>query len=352
MVVGMKLERVDMFVGVIALTLLAILELTIVRGDQVGIGVQSFAPSSPISSRASLEITFDEPLNPSSTENQLIIEPAVAGKTAVADKAIVFQPTEPFQPGHVYKLTLLPGISATSGRTLKQPLQLDITVRNPRIVYWAFTVEGGDLYWIDPSQPDQPQKLTDSQSVSAQYDIAMDGSKIAYIEKNQDNVAEVMVWERTTGKSSMLYSCGDKACGNPVWRQDGKALAIEESDPQALAGGPRIAILDLVSGTKSPLFSDSQEFSQSAHWSPDGTKITVLSLSAGGIILHDFTNNLDGVIPYTLDNLGGFSPDGHFFPDENHCASSRTTSQPYYPGRSHDQPTQLSRLNSRYRGQQ
>jgi Tol biopolymer transport system component len=66
----------------------------------------------------------------------------------------------------------------------------------------------------------------------------------------------------------------------------------------------------LAEDTARPLFSDTQQIGYMPRWSPDGKRIAVFSVSAGGIIVHDFDTGNDQVIPTQQGEVGSFSPDG------------------------------------------
>src|SRR4026207_2419651 len=95
----------------------------VLRGDQIGIAVQQTAPLGTVSSRTPIEVTFDEPLDPSSVPTNMFIDPAVPGDFEVTATTVRFRPRGAFQPGSNYQVTIRAGITATSGRRLKQDVR-------------------------------------------------------------------------------------------------------------------------------------------------------------------------------------------------------------------------------------
>src|SRR5262249_29894406 len=64
--------------------------------------------------------------------------------------------------------------------------------------------------------------------------------------------------------------------------------------------------------TAKPLFKDSQQLGYMPRWSPDGTRLAVVNINAGGIVVHDFSTEKDITIPSVQGEVGLFSPDGHW----------------------------------------
>lgn len=178
-----------------------------------------------------------------------------------------------------------------------------------------------NLYLIDPSASNSAAlKLTNSQDGIISYDVAPNRSAIVYEELQPQGTSSLFLWEATAGTSRLLYDCKDAVCSAPSWRPDGGAIAFELSDLNTgsgmAAGAPRVWVLDLATSAARPLFSDSQKLGYSPRWSPDGQRVAVFSVTAGGIVVHDFASGKDTLIESVQGEVGEFSPDGKrlFFP--------------------------------------
>jgi dipeptidyl aminopeptidase/acylaminoacyl peptidase len=178
-----------------------------------------------------------------------------------------------------------------------------------------------NLYLIDPFAPNStPLKLTNSQDGIISYDVAPNRSAIVYEELQPQGTSSLFLWEASTGASRLLYECKDAVCSAPNWRPDGGAIAFERSDLNTgsgmASGAPRVWVLDLATNAARPLFSDSQKLGYSPRWSPDSKRIAVYSVTAGGIVVHDFASEKDTLIETVQGEVGNFSPDGKrlFFP--------------------------------------
>jgi Tol biopolymer transport system component len=345
-----RLDRLDWAVSMFMLALLIAIGIVIARGDQVGIRVQSFGPSNVLSSLGSLHIVFDAALDPASAESHFVIDPPVPGRFSVAGDQLTFRPATSFKPGQAYSVTVRAGLAATSGQSLKQDARWQFRVRFPRLVFLGpMNSPIQNLYAVEPAAPGEPQKLIHSEDSIVGYDVLPDGSKIVYSivifsEANATGTTSLFVWDASTGKSSLLYECQDAACTNLTWRPDGGAVAFQRVDFNTALdmapSVPRVWIYDLASNTAQPLFRDSQQIGYMPRWSPDGTRLAVFSVSAGGILIHDFVAGKDSLIPADQGELGDFSPDGKwlYFPkvvalgDGNyavHLTLVNLTTEPY-----------------------
>jgi Tol biopolymer transport system component len=316
------LNRFDLAIGVVSLALLVMIGLTIARGDQLGIVIQNYGPIETGSSRTTIRITFEEPVEQGSIEKNFSVDPPVDGKFSVSQNLVVFSPSKPLTQGQDYTVVVKAGVQATTGRTLKQTVQWRFRVSPPRIVYLG-PVDSivQNLYLIDPSvSGGEARKLTDSKDGVLSFDVAADGSSIVYEQAESQGPASLYLFDVTTGTSRLLYDCKDAICSAPSWRPDGGAIAFERTDLNSgtgmAAGAPRIWVLDLATDTARPLFSDSQKLGYAARWSPDSQRLAVYSVSAGGIVVHDFAGGKDSPIETVQGEVGEFSPDSKwlFFP--------------------------------------
>ena len=315
-------DRFDLAVVIFVVILLAALGLTIVRGDQIGLQITSYTPRDAGSMRASIHLTFDQPLTSGALDNYFSITPPVKGTLTVKERSATFYPSEPMVIGQTYTILVRAGVQSTqSERTLKSDLRWVFKVRSPRLAYMKADPNNPinyNLFLNDPDVPDSEQQIVSSQTSIVDFDVSPDGMKVAYSEFQQTGSNSLFMWDAATGKTSLLYDCPDAVCGNPVWRSDGNMLAFERSEANANTGIgiARVWLLDLTSNTVRPLFKDSQIIGFDPRWSPDGTKLAVYSQNAPGIIIHDFTTDTDKTVETTYGQIGEFSPDGRwmFFP--------------------------------------
>jgi Tol biopolymer transport system component len=191
--------------------------------------------------------------------------------------------------------------------------------RGPALIYLG-PVHGSiqDLYAVELAGG-VPRKLTDSQNGIIGYDVSPDGNKIVYsevryAEGERTGITALYVWEAASVRATLRYECQGAACTGLQWRPDGGAFAFERIDMNTTvgSGAARTWIFDLAENAARPLFKDTQQLGYMPRWSPDGKRIAVFSVSAGGIIVHDFGTGKDQVIPVQQGEVGRFSPDGRW----------------------------------------
>src|SRR5260221_7523585 len=315
------LDRFDTVMTAVVVILMLTIAFVVLRGDQLGIGVQSFGPTDSASSRAVVRLTLDEALVTSSAAASLSISPAVPGTLTISQNQMSFQPAGAFQQGQEYTVKVRAGVQGIDGRKLKQDLTWKFRVAPPRVIYLG-PVDNivQNLFVADPVQDAAPSQLTTSANGIVGYDVSPDGGSVVYSELSGTGAASLMTLDLTTHKSSVLYQCPDATCTNPAWRPDGSAIAFEKVDLNTgtgmTPGVPRVWLLDVASGKVSQLFQDNQRLGYSPHWSPDGNLLAVFDTNAGGIVVHDFKAQTDQTIPTVQGEVGLFSPDGKwlYFP--------------------------------------
>jgi Tol biopolymer transport system component len=316
-----RLDRLDVAVIVVALGLLAALGLTIVRGDQVGLQIVAVLPRESGSIRATVQVTFDEPIEQAALAPAFSIEPTVPGVLSVEGRTATFRPAERLTLGTTYTVRVKAGVaSAQSGRALKEGREWQFAVRGPRLTFLKPDPANPisyNLFLVDPSYAGDglptPQQLTFSETGVVEHDASPDGAQIAYSEFKQQGNNNLYLWNAATGQSTLLFDCPEAVCNNPVWRPDGGAIAFQRADLSfGSVGISRVWLLDMQTRRVRPLFSDSQIIGFDPRWSPDGGKIGVFSQSYPGIAIYDFASDVIQVIDTSYGQNGDFSPDGRW----------------------------------------
>ncbi len=333
----LKLNYFDRRVALILVALLGLTAFVILLGDRVGVTLQRVAPLGVARSTSSVIMQFSESMN------RVTVPPSVKVVQVVPDKlndtitdsdvlAIVdgtvswsgttlnFRPSSPLKPGAAYQVQLKPGAVSDSGRKVISEYHYGFTVRTPRVAYLAPSNGTPMNIWMaDPAVPNSNHQVTNSPSGIYDFDVSPDGSKIAFTEKNiSTGTMDIKLLDVDSGGIEQLTNCADSECKTPVWRPDGQLIAYERIDlnssmaNQVGASPTRIWILDLSSkpATTRPLFDDSQIVGFGVRWSADGTRLSMFDYSSQGILVHDFRDSTNEVIPSKYGNPGELSPDG------------------------------------------
>lgn len=326
-----------MVLAVIGLLVGGIL-LTILLGDRVGVTVERVTPLGTARSTSRITIQFSENMNRDSVPERLRVaqirpEAASTGDTLSDDnmlarlqgtvhwngKTLTFTPSEVFQPGATYRISLEPGATSDTGRQVLSEYRFSFTVSRPRVAFLS-PASGAPLnIWLaDPANPANAQQVTFSPSGVFDFGVSPDGSQIAFAERNSDTgTSDIKLLDLETGGIQQLTNCLDADCTTPVWRPDGQVIAYERvdfnSDMQNISNSPtRIWLIDLstVPATTRPLFEDTQILGYGLQWSRDGSRATLFDISSQGILLHDFEAGSTVVIPSRYGSTGALSPDG------------------------------------------
>ncbi len=300
---------------------MALLIVVLVIGDRVGLTVNQLGPAGMVASGSTVDITFDEAIDPASAADHIALSPPVSGKISVNDARVIFVPDRPLAAGRTYTAIAKAGIRATSGRQLLSDQQWNFKVRAATVSVLA--PDNGivlNLFLIDPAAPDKPQQITNSEKGLLSFDALPDGSRIVYAELQERGMANLSVYDVRTRTTRVLLRCDNATCANPVWRPDGSMVAFEraEFNPDAGIGpgAPRIWLLDLTTNKLRRILSDSQRLGYTPRFSPDGSKLAFYDAGQRGIVVYDFVQQKDSLIATPQGEVGKFSPDSRwiYFP--------------------------------------
>ncbi|MBI1257526.1 MAG: hypothetical protein GC204_08650 [Chloroflexi bacterium] len=330
-----RLTRLDRAVMVISTLILALIAVTLLLGDHVGVEVVQGAPVSKAHSTSPITLHFKEPMDASSVAAHFQTRPDLKGSFSWNGSTMIFRASEAMTPGSEYTVSLEPGALSQDGRAVLSEYQYSFTVMPPRVAYLA-PADGAaqNLWLVDPAAADDAQQITHSADGIYDYAVSPDGTQIAYAEKNNGTgTADLMLLDLASGAVSSLTHCQTAMCTTPVWRPDGQMIAYEraENDPQFGSSPARIWLLDLsvTPLATRPLFSDGQTLGYGAQWSADGSRISLLDSGSSSLKVYDFNTQKTVSIPTQNGSPGLLSPDGTrlLYPDMTFDASggARTT---------------------------
>lgn len=199
-------------------------------------------------------------------------------------------------------------------------------VTPPKIVYLAPAIAGNsvsavtNIWQVDPAAPvPAPHQVTFSRTGVEDFQPSPDGERIAYTLPGPGKLSDLHLVELASGETRPITNCAaaQAACRAPAWSPDGRRLVYErlEKNPDLPAidrDVPRAWIVNLSDLSTAPMVEDPTALGGTPRWSPDGKRIAVFDLSAGGIVVYELATGARMIVPSIEAQSGdyAFSPDG------------------------------------------
>jgi hypothetical protein len=201
---------------------------------------------------AAVRIGFSAPMDRTSVEERLRLDPPVEGDITWNDNVLHFAPRPALTPGTTYTVTLEAGARSGTGDKLEDRYVWQFRTREPRLLYLSRLqpeAEGRQLFVT--SLDGASQALTDHAYGVWDYGVHPLGEQVVYSALREDGGADLWRMERDGEGRSLLLACPGSACINPVWSPDGVQLAFEKRDIWASAPNldPDAGRIQLLSGT-------------------------------------------------------------------------------------------------------
>lgn len=309
--------RFDGLVLSVVAGLLFVLGLIVWRGDRIGLQVISLNPAedaTQVSTRSSIKVTFDQPLQAASGSNPLTITPPITGSTRWEGSTLSFTPDRPLQADTMYQVRLAEDIiTAERGRSLREPVVWQFRTGQPRLLYVSKDEAGNDQLFVINASGGDPSPLTQETFGVFDYSVSPDGARVAYGALREDGGSDLWLIDLVSGERSALLLCPEAVCTGTAWRPNSDSLIYERRVmlvPGAAPGPPRLWWLDLVTGDTVAVFDDNQIIGYGATWSRDGQWLAFIAPSSQGVQVFNVDDGRSVLVPSRLGSAGVWSPQG------------------------------------------
>ncbi len=284
--------------------------------------VVGFSPSSDslhISSLAPVRIQFSLPMDPTSVERHLSIDPRTPGRIEWERQTLIFSALEPWPAGEQVTVRLAFGAASERILPIWRSYSWTFQVTQPRLAYLSPAGESSRLY---AAQIDDrvPLPLTEEGINVVDFAVSPTGETIAYAALRQDGGSELRLLELSTGEEHTLHTCLEGfRCQAPALSPDGESLAFERVGSHVGEGGREISsekgvwMLRLEEPGRVIPMGSPDHISETPLWSPTGL-LAFYDATLRAVILVDPRQGGEpppiSLIPNGLGLQGSWSPDG------------------------------------------
>lgn len=308
----MQLSRFDTLVGSTVLGLVLLTLLFIWRGDQVGLQVTGQVPGASqtgVSTRAYIEVIFDQPVTPVDTPLQ--ITPPLSGTLSWQGNSLRFTPNTLLQFDARYTVTLADTLSSRRGRSMLASETWSFQTRHPYVLYMAADAEGRQQLGVYDPAAETSRQLTEADFGVWDYAPAPDGSRVVYAQMREDGGSDLWQLNLPDGEPALLLDCVAAACSGVAWTPDGRQLVYERRnllEEGGLPGPPRLWWLNPGTGETLAVFEDSQLLGYGARWSADGEWLSFVVPIRQETHIYNLDDGRNLIVPSRLGEPASWSP--------------------------------------------
>jgi TolB protein len=313
----MKMGRFEKIAILTMAVLVLVLAILALASYQIGLPEpQVVFPSESglIGGRGPVEVRFQQEMDRLSVENRLSFEPAWQGKWRwLDDRTLRFFPNTTLGEGTRLKLVVAEGARSRDGRVLRQPFEVDLSIRPASLVFLGDPLYSPELLRLNPLSGES-QSITASAGRVFDFAVSPDGEKIIYSRINLRDGSDLVLINRDGSGEKVLVECGDFACIEPAWTTDGRFVAYTRYESGLTAslieGIGNIYIVDVESGLSNLLFNNPGLYGSLAVFSPDGSSVSFYDFGEQAIRLVNLQDGSSSIIPSRVAGRGSWSPDG------------------------------------------
>lgn len=273
-----------------------------------------------LSSYPRLQFQFSQDIEPELVNASFYVEPEIPGTwTWLEEDLAVWQPDMSIPIDKIVRFGFQnPEASLDSNVRRLKSFEWQAFIREPEIAFLKGVDNGKELFKISPENPENEIQLTQTDGEIVDFTVSPDGEQILFSKSNQSSGSDLWVMNRDGQAQTMILDCGVDRCSSPDWNslRDEIVFTIEKSsDETSFMDGelPKPYILNLITGTTTPLLNDPKKAAYDPIWSSRGQWITFWEGMDGGIVtLHSSSKEIGFTDPSNEDT-GCWSPEERYF---------------------------------------
>ena len=310
--------RLDRWVLVVIVGLLALIAAVVWRGDQLGLTVVEIQPpndSGNISSMASIRVRFDQPLLTVPTTAQLTIKPAIEGALRSTIDGFLFAPNGGLQANTAYTVKVAQGLQGENGRRLLEPLTWQFRTGQSKILFSSVDDAGKEQLQLAANYAGElPEISTLSNERFGVWDFAVDtrSRQVLYSVLEEDGTSNLWLGDPLDWQPTQFLDCPQAACNDVAWSPDGQSVIYARRSASNAASPvvspPRLWLMELASRETFQLFADNQQLGFAPQWSPDGQWISYVSPEPNGLGVINLADGEERFYATTSGEAGVWHP--------------------------------------------
>jgi Tol biopolymer transport system component len=276
---------------------------------------------------AVLQLKFSRPMQPSSVEDRLTIEPSGAGSFTWDGKTLTVTPKSHWPAGAVVQVKLRRGARAAGWLSLatNQDASWTFTVRQPRLLYLYPSDAASNLYLYD-LRTQESKPLTDILVGILEYDVTFDGSAVYYSVRNAQGGSDIyrlgLEPALENSKAEIILACGLAECRAPRLSRQEDYLAYERIAPagsqepaysqvwvaKLTPRDPQTGWVSLAADSPPQRAGDALNQTSQPDWSPDGI-LSFYDTNRKAFVVLDPRSGKGTNLPNQTGEPGSWQPD-------------------------------------------
>ena len=271
-------------------------------GDRVGLQVVSLTPAhgtEHVSTLATIEIRFSEPVDPAARSLTLAIEPPVSGSLRWGSRTLRFDPDRTLSGRTRYTVRLDGSVRAASGRRLRGTVEWSFDTGALRIAYVADgAAERARIAARVVDTNDGRTEAGDERILASferpvrDFHQSPDGGSLVVTLGTDVFAADLWLVDSAGGQRELL-GCGGAECSAARWAPDGETIVFSR---RRLPLPPRPWLLDPVTGDLWPLM-EQEVIGFDPRWSDDGAWVAFVSPVEGGLRVVNVADGRTVLVP-------------------------------------------------------